>query len=574
MRGAEEGVCLLVMSEGGVFTFPLPPSGELRVGRSDRCDIVVADPQLSREHASVRVEGERYQVVDLGSSNGTRLGNRELSPHDPAEFEPGDLITLGTTVILLQAARRNSPTRNVLSHASFEARLHRACERAKLQNGEPFAVVRLRFSSSAAARAMQDVLGRVLVDPPVVGAFARHEYELLATYRADWDGAEELAARIVSEFAAEGTAVEAGAACYPRDGRTAEALLARAAERARTATPARSESSSVVANGGALERLRPMVERFAAGVIPVLVLGETGVGKEVLATMIHALSPRASKPLVCLNCAAFPEALLESELFGHERGAYTGAAQTKPGILEAAKGGTVLLDEVAEMPPSVQAKLLRVIDRGEVLRLGTTTPRPIDVRFLAATNRDLEGEVARGTFRADLYFRLNAAQIVIPPLRQRRDEIAPLARTFVSMACRQAERATEPRISPEALSLLLGYPWPGNVRELRNVIERAVLLAPGDVILPEHLPADKLAPAPPAPVDGPPVARLRPHIGLRGRDLEEPTLVDNPEQARILGVLQQCDFNQTRAAEVLGMSRRTLVSRLASYGWTRPRRRS
>jgi DNA-binding NtrC family response regulator len=331
-----------------------------------------------------------------------------------------------------------------------------------------------------------------------------------------------------------------------------------------------------------------MVERFAAGVIPVLVLGETGVGKEVLATMLHALSPRASKQLVCLNCAALPEALLESELFGHERGAYTGAVQTKPGILESAKGGTVLLDEVAEMPLSVQAKLLRVIDQREVLRLGTTTPRPIDVRFIAATNRDLEVEVARGTFRSDLYYRLNAAQIVIPPLRQRRDEIPPLARTFVRVACRRAGRSTELRISLEALALLTEYSWPGNVRELRNVIERAVLLAVGDVILPEHLPTDRIGRAgagAPGAVDGRQasiaadsrqlrVSTLRPRIALPGLDPDEPTFVDNAEQARILRVLEECDFNQTRAAERLGVSRRTLVSRLASYGWTRPRRKN
>jgi DNA-binding NtrC family response regulator len=325
-------------------------------------------------------------------------------------------------------------------------------------------------------------------------------------------------------------------------------------------------------------------------VIPVLVLGETGVGKEVLATMLHALSPRASRPLVCLNCAALPEALLESELFGHERGAYTGAVHSKPGILEAAKGGTVFLDEVAEMPPAVQAKLLRVIDRHEVLRLGTTTPRAIDVRFIAATNRDLEAEVSRGTFREDLFYRLNGAQITIPPLRKRRDEIGPLARTFVSMSCRQAGRTSEPRMAPEALALLLGYAWPGNVRELRNVIERAVLLAQGDTIAPEHLPGDKLRgasvgreaarsdSATDRPREGLPdrrrISTVRPRMALPGRDPDEPTLVDNPEQARILRVLQECDFNQTRAAELLGISRRTLVSRLNSYGWTRPRRRS
>jgi DNA-binding NtrC family response regulator len=576
MRGSEEGVCLLVMSESGVFTFPLPSSGEIRIGRSDRCEIVVADPQLSREHAIVRVDGERCMVIDLGSSNGTRIGNRQLDAHEPVDLEPGELLTLGTTVIMLQGARHNALTQQLLSHSSFERRVQRACDRAGQGMGGPFAVMHLRFPSSEATRHLHDVAGRVLVDPPAVGSYAHNEYELLASYCADWDGADELARRIVNELANEGARVEVGAACYPRDGRTAEALLGCARERSRPPLQA-NDGGGVVSHDGALEKLRPMVESFAAGVIPVLVLGETGVGKEVLARMLHALSPRATKPLVCLNCAALPEALLESELFGHERGAYTGAIQTKPGILEAAKGGTVLLDEVAEMPLSVQAKLLRVIDQREVLRLGTTSPRPIDVRFIAATNRDLEAQVELGAFRADLYYRLNAAQITIPPLRERRDEIAPLARTFVSTACRQAGRAAEPRLSAEAIALLQGYAWPGNVRELRNVIERAVLLARRDVILPEHLPVEKLSAPPKAPaVEREPrrLSTMRPRLALPGRDTDEPTLVDNAEQARILGVLKECDFNQTRAAERLGISRRTLVSRLASYGWTRPRRRT
>jgi DNA-binding NtrC family response regulator len=562
------------MSESGVFTFPLPARGEVMIGRSERCGIVVADAQLSREHACVRVDGQRYEVVDLGSSNGTRVGNRELTAHEPVDLEPGELITVGTTVIMLQAARRDPQSRQVLSHASFESRLERACDRAKDGMGTSFAVMRLRFPSSEASRGLDEVLSRLLVDVPVIGSFARNEYEVLATYCADWDSAEELARRLAADLATKGAQVEVGVACYPGDGRTPEALLARAAERARSSAPSRSDGA--VVQQGALEQLRPMVERFAAGVIPVLVLGETGVGKEVLATMLHALSPRAGKPFVCLNCAALPEALLESELFGHERGAYTGAVQSKPGILEAAKGGTVFLDEVAEMPPPVQAKLLRVIDRREVMRLGTTMPRAIDVRFIAATNRDLEAEVARGTFREDLFYRLNAAQITIPPLRQRRDEIGPLARTFVSIACRQAGRSTEPRISQEALALLLGYAWPGNVRELRNVIERAVLLAQGDAITPDHLPAEKLGDASGVKdaTDRRRVSTVRPRMALPGRDPDEPTLVDNAEQARILRVLQECDFNQTRAAEVLGISRRTLVSRLNSYGWTRPRRRT
>jgi transcriptional regulator with PAS, ATPase and Fis domain len=312
-----------------------------------------------------------------------------------------------------------------------------------------------------------------------------------------------------------------------------------------------------------MQALEPLVARIAAGTINVLVLGETGVGKEVMARTIHARSPRATAPLVCLNCAALSEALLESELFGHEKGAFTGAVQAKEGLLESAKGGTVFLDEVGEMPLALQAKLLRVLEQREVLRVGALRPRPIDVRFVSATNRDLEAESLAGRFRQDLYFRLNGIAIEIPPLRARREEIDALARAFVTQASREAGRAP-PLLAPDALAQLGRYSWPGNIRELKNVMERAVLLCEGGEITVGHLRLGRgaeLASKPPGPGDAPAPS-------FADKDDEWRT-----ERARIMAALDQCVGNQTYAAKILGISRRTLVTWMTEYEVPRPRKR-
>jgi transcriptional regulator with PAS, ATPase and Fis domain len=306
-----------------------------------------------------------------------------------------------------------------------------------------------------------------------------------------------------------------------------------------------------------MARLDALVGRVAPGNINVLLLGETGVGKEVLAERIHRLSPRASHPLLRLHCAALSESLLESELFGHERGAFTGALKTKPGLLETAAGGSIFLDEIGELPPSIQVKLLRVIEERKVLRVGGLQPLPIDVRFIAATNRNLEAEVARGAFRQDLYYRLNGISLVIPPLRERIGEIAALAAEFVREACRQSGRPA-PSLSPAALALLRARDWPGNIRELRNVCERAVLLCPGGVIEPEHL---SLSDAAPEPAPAPPRAA-------------DPGLSPAAQRQRdeIVDALARCAGNQSRAAKLLGISRKTLVARLDAFGLPRPRK--
>jgi len=295
--------------------------------------------------------------------------------------------------------------------------------------------------------------------------------------------------------------------------------------------------------GAAAMRLGEIVPRIAKSGINVLVQGETGAGKEVLARKIHETSQRAGGPFVAINCGALPEALLESELFGHEAGAFTGASATKPGLLETANGGTVFLDEVGELPLSAQVKLLRVLEERRVLRVGGLQPRPIDVRFVAATHRDLRGAVALGQFRQDLYYRLSGITLAIPPLRDRLAELPDLAQEFARKAAAEVGRPT-PSLPAATLAHLQTHPWPGNIRELRNVVERAVVLCDGDAILPEHLVFEPLVPQ------------------AEGED----------ERARIMAALQACAGNQTKAAVRLGISRKTLGVKMDALGIPRPQK--
>ncbi|WP_437521408.1 sigma 54-interacting transcriptional regulator [Sorangium sp. So ce726] len=342
-------------------------------------------------------------------------------------------------------------------------------------------------------------------------------------------------------------------------------------------------SSDVVLRDPAMRALYEQAYLAAPGRISVLLLGETGTGKEVLAQAIHRRSSaaRARGPFLGLNCAALSESLLESELFGHEKGAFTGAVQARPGLFEAADGGTVFLDEVGELPQTIQVKLLRVLEEHQVLRVGGRVPRSIDVRFLSATHRDLEADVARGAFRQDLYFRLNGVTLTIPPLRQRAADIAPLAELFAARACKAFERSQIPALSGEAIALLERYAWPGNIRELRNVMERAVMLCAGDRLLPEHLPPKMTAPAAPAaPAPGAAMqdreAKRHPEEPMvpRGKERSAPQALasDPDERQRIVEALEKCVGNQTYAAKMLGISRRTLVSKIEKYNLPRPRK--
>ena len=260
-------------------------------------------------------------------------------------------------------------------------------------------------------------------------------------------------------------------------------------------------STGIIGESPGIRKLLEMIGRVAPQETSVLILGESGTGKELVARALHQLSPRAEKPFVAINCAALTDTLLESELFGHEKGAFTGATALKKGKLEMGEGGTVFLDEIGELAPLLQAKLLRVLQQREFERVGGTRTLKLDVRVVAATNRDLAAEVRQGAFREDLYHRLNVVALRVPPLRQRPGDVLPLARCFLARASAQCRRRVE-GISAEAERYLLAYAWPGNVRELENAIERAVVLGQSEVLLPEDLPETILDAAQAAMVPG------------------------------------------------------------------------
>jgi transcriptional regulator with PAS, ATPase and Fis domain len=306
---------------------------------------------------------------------------------------------------------------------------------------------------------------------------------------------------------------------------------------------------------GEMKRLLKLAENVAASRATILICGESGTGKEVLARFIHAKSPRASQRFVAVNCAAIPSELLESELFGYEKGAFTGAGQAKPGKFEIASGGTFLLDEISEMPLLLQAKLLRVIQEGEVERLGGKAPVKVNVRLLATTNRDLAQMVRQGQFREDLYYRLNVIPLKVPALRTRPEDIALLGRFFVEVSSHINNKSPR-ELTPEALNKLLQHSWPGNVRELENVVERAVLISEGEKILPADIAISGFAETT--------QAEAVPKEFAPGMTISE------AERRLILKTLEYTNQNRTQAALMLGISIRTLRNKLNEYGVTRP----
>ena len=328
-------------------------------------------------------------------------------------------------------------------------------------------------------------------------------------------------------------------------------------------------------SGGPLQRLlgqseplavlKKQISRLAPVSTTILVVGESGTGKELVARALHELSPRASMPFVAVNCGAIPAGLIESELFGHARGAFTDARVAKRGLFTEADGGTIFLDEVGELPMQAQVKLLRVLQESEVRPVGESRSEKVDVRVVAATLRDLQKLVEKGEFREDLYFRLNVVQLKVPPLRDRADDVPLLANAFLSRFNKDFNR--EPQVagySPDAEALMKSYAWPGNVRELENAVERAVLLAEGSLIVPENLP-EKLWSAP----GRGPAAPAAPGLALPSPDSLQFSLkraIERVEDQFIRAALQKTKGNRTRAAELLEISHRALLYKIKDYG--------
>ena len=343
-------------------------------------------------------------------------------------------------------------------------------------------------------------------------------------------------------------------------------LLERAASQSRLAEEAE-RLQRQLANSGVLvdmvgtspqmQQVFHTIQQVAPSKAAVLVVGESGTGKELVARAIHQLSPRRNGPFVAINCAAMPETLMESELFGHEKGAFTGALERRAGCFELAQHGTLLLDELAEMPSGTQAKLLRVLEDSRVRRLGGKNELSVDVRIVAATNRNLDEALKKGDLREDLFYRLNVFQIPLPPLRQRLNDIAILTETLIAHLNRK-HGSNVTFASPEVLDAFRKHNWPGNVRELRNVLERAVIMAGEGAIHMAHLPYDFGAAA-----GGRPAAQVFEPDGVR---LPVGTTVSDAEKALIQVTLQHTKNNKTRAAEILGISLKTLFNKLKEYG--------
>ncbi|MFZ5438912.1 MAG: sigma 54-interacting transcriptional regulator [Myxococcota bacterium] len=535
---------LVMVSEAGASSFALPPEGAVTIGRGDDAELKLDDTAASRRHAQVIVGGGVVRLVDLGSANGTVVRGRKLGANEQVELAEGDAIELGTSLAVLQLDELSASTRpwNLHTHQRF-------LELAR-ETKPPFALIRIQVLAPPGTA--QEVLSAELSPHDTVASFGPGQFEVLAPGRTP-ESARQLMEKLSSKLVARGARVRAGVATAPQDGVDPDMLVAACAR------PASAPAAGFVVRDDAMAALYRLVDRVAPSNINVLLLGETGVGKEVLAQELHRRSRRAAGPFLRLNCAALAESLLESELFGHEKGAFTGAVKQKKGLLEAATGGTVFLDEVGEMPASIQAKLLRVLEERKVLPVGATTPLPIDVRFVFATNRDLEAEVARGAFRADLYFRVNGVSLLIPPLRDRRTEIEPLARQFLTEAAKREGRPV-PELTADALATLEGWPWPGNIRELKNVIDRAILMAGEGSLSAEALGLGETA-----------TVRREPAPATVASNLREER--DAAEKRAVLEALDKTGGNQTKAAELLGVSRRTLVSRLQQYGLTKPRKK-
>ena len=548
---------LLVVSDGESHTYPLPPNGRLLLGRSKHAEIRIDHASVSREHAALHL-GDALLLEDLGSANGTRLRGSKLRPGLAVQAAPDDVIDLGQVMLVIKHRKLEQRLRPACSSALFELRVEEECERAATGTAR-FAVASLAVQGELAAPAIEALLGSELRQRDLIATRAPGRYELLML-DAGPEEAQERLGRAVAVLRERQLRVEPRLFCAPRDGVNPTSLLGRRPD----SLPPSSHDlmAGFIVVDDAMRRVRRLLERIGRSDLSVILLGETGVGKEMCAELLHLSSTRADRTFLRLNCAALSETLLESELFGHERGAFTGATSDKQGLLEAANGGSLFLDEVGDMPLSTQVKLLRVLESKEILPLGSRAPRRIDVRVIAATNRDLEEHVTQGSFREDLYYRLNGISIMVPPLRERPADIEPLARFFVarrSMANKPPQ--VTPKLSDNAVSWLRTQAWPGNVRELRTVGERALVLCDDAVIEPVHFTqaprknARPLLESSAAPSD-------------RGLRDEVKTL----ERERIEEALRASGGNQRRAAELLGLSRGALLRRLEQLGIARPRK--
>jgi DNA-binding NtrC family response regulator/pSer/pThr/pTyr-binding forkhead associated (FHA) protein len=545
---ADEGILgddvfLVLVRRDGRRVIEVADGSEMTFGRDDGCTVVLDEPRVSRTHFVIKRHGSLLVLQDLDSTNGTKLNGVALHRAE-RRIVGGDVIRVGHSTITVAAASGSG-----ISGPASTSRL--ALELQRLgQRGEKATLLRVDLPPDQSPEGLERMAA-------ALNTVALVEQQDEGQYAALLDTAlESDVAKVVRELERLLPEAEVGRATFPADGEGLRALW-QAADRQEDELPSELPQGVCLADPAMVKVFR-VAQRVAKTDTTVLVLGETGSGKEVLAEQIHRHSARSAKPYVRLNCASLPETLLSSELFGHERGAFTGADRRKIGYFEAAMGGTLLLDEIGELSLGMQVKLLRVLENRTVLRLGATSEIPVDVRVICATHRDLHKEVESGRFREDLFYRVSAFTLTVPPLRERPTEIGLLSEAFLRQFAERMGRPV-PAISDAAMAALASHRWPGNVRELRNAIEHAFVMCDGKTIALEHLPESTHTPDE-APSDD---AQARAG-GVRDK-------LEQIERASILKALADENGNQTRAAKRLGLSRRALIYKMAKYAIRRGR---
>lgn len=563
----DDRLYLLVFQGDSSSMHRLPRDGDVVVGRGDDADLRLDERSVSRKHAKLRVAAGQVQVEDLGSQNGTFVNGEKIA--GVRALASGDVINIHSTVLVLHSSEPGR-RRAVLEMDAFRDLVESEVERA-VGYGRSFALLAVSAKVTAGDRwSMEHALCGELrrIDRMT---WAGVDCALVLLPETEVREAREIADHLLTTVGKHHFGARVGYAMCPRDGADAHTILSGA--RAALATVKTGEVASaeqafrVIELGDAraivadesMTRMYALIERLAASDLPVLVTGETGTGKELAAAAVHWFSPRRGKPFVTLNCAALQDTLVESELFGHEKGAFSGADQTKPGLLETAAGGTVFFDEIASLSPSAQAKLLRALETRKFTRVGDVREREADVRFVAAANQDLRDCVEHGTFREDLYFRLSAAAVWLPPLRDRRIEIPILATAFLNEACARAKRPPM-TFTEDALQALSANDWPGNVRQLRNIVGYLAAAAGGDTIDAWQV-EERLHVGPGRPAN--PALQPRDAGGASFRPLKDE--LRDLEERRIREALEAAGGNQTRAAKLISMPLRTFVQRLKQF---------
>ena len=577
-RGRSPCTWLLVHEYGTATLLSLLDGQTIVVGRDGKADCHLADPLVSRQHARFIRSGESVWVEDLGSRNGTYLNGAAIDGKHP--LQEGDEVKIGETLVQLHVA--------VSSWGSIEGltthdRIIEATEREvfrSLSRGRSGVYLMVRVTEGN-NRPLGPTCGRLRHVLRSVDQIALYSWHIIEVLLPDVDRGE--AERLVELIAADqddgADPLRIGVAFFPAAGATVHEVTDRAREALSLATadsptvwvpspgpgelPGRGDGI-VSLPSPQMARVMSVVRRVAPTSAPVLLLGETGVGKEVIARAIHEYGPRSNGRMVAVNCGAIPPNLLEGTLFGHERGAFTGADRRREGLFEAADGGTLFLDEVGELAASAQAALLRVLETQVVTRVGGTTEKRVDVRVVCATNRDLEAMCARKEFRMDLLYRLNMLTIRVPPLRERREDIEPLAFAFLDGA-RSVYGARAVKLSNEAVELLMSYDWPGNVRELRNTIHHAALNCQTAIIEAADL-GQRLHAARDEVTE---VTTTGGGIVPVAGDLDFKERVSEYERRLMLGALHQANWNRKAAARMLRMPERTFRHKFRALGLER-----